>query len=61
MIRFFADTFGPSQLVLGTDAPRVRAGDWASRVATVPGLSDAERNGIMHSTAESLGIGGQAK
>jgi aminocarboxymuconate-semialdehyde decarboxylase len=55
-IRFFADSVGADRLVLGTDAPRVRAGDWAARVKAVPGFSAGQMQSILAGTAISLGI-----
>ena len=57
VIKFFADEFGADRLVLGTDAPRVRAGEWAKRVKAVP-LDDQQLQGVLNDTAASLGIGG---
>ncbi len=55
-IRLFADTFGADRLVLGTDAPRVRAGDWVDRIRAVP-LGERALRAVFHDTAASLGIG----
>jgi hypothetical protein len=57
VIKFFADAFDADRLVLGTDAPRVRAGEWANRVKAVPGLDDRQLQGVLNDTAASLGIG----
>ncbi|MEW2505541.1 amidohydrolase family protein [Amycolatopsis sp. NPDC047767] len=56
-IKFFADSFGADRLVLGTDAPRVRAGDWANRIKAVPGFDEQQLRGVLNDTAASLGIG----
>ncbi|MFF4595965.1 amidohydrolase family protein [Amycolatopsis sp. CA-161197] len=56
-IKLFADSFGADRLVLGTDAPRVRAGDWADRIKAVPGLDDHQLRAVLNDTAASLGIG----
>jgi aminocarboxymuconate-semialdehyde decarboxylase len=56
VIKFFADSVGVDRLVLGTDAPRVRAGDWADRIKLVRGFSADEMQSILGDTAVSLGI-----
>jgi predicted TIM-barrel fold metal-dependent hydrolase len=55
-IEFFAATVGADRLVLGTDAPRVRAGDWAARIKAVTAFSSAQLHAILAGTASSLGI-----
>jgi predicted TIM-barrel fold metal-dependent hydrolase len=54
VIEFFADSVGADRLVLGTDAPRVRAGDWAARIKAVRGLNPAQMQSILADTAASL-------
>jgi 6-methylsalicylate decarboxylase len=53
-IKFFIDSLGADRLVLGTDAPRVRAGDWAARVKAVPGLDAEQMQSVLAGTAASL-------
>lgn len=57
VIEFFLDAIGVEQLVLGTDSPRVRAGDWISRVKAVPGLDAHALTAVLSGNAEKIGIG----
>ena len=57
VIQFFLDTIGVERLVLGTDAPRVRTGDWIARVNKVPGLTGDALEAVMSGNAASLGLG----
>ena len=52
--RFMIDTLGADRLVLGTDAPRVTATDWITRVRAVPGLETADMDGVLGGNVRSL-------
>ena len=48
------DTFGSTQLVLGSDAPRCDVGDIITGVKTCPGLTPAVKADILDANAARL-------
>jgi len=51
-LRYLIDRVGAGRIVLGTDAPRVRAADWIGAVRD--GLGEAEAEAILGATAADL-------
>ena len=52
-----AELVGVSQIVLGTDMPRVRAADWINAIRAFPGISTSDLEGVLGRTArDKLGL-----